>query len=104
MARVFFVTGSAGLVGYLQHRSTLRKAIGDSSNVPDASSRRSVGMSRQPCRGTSFVSSSRHDITVHATSGFLRCRCEKTRTCTGRHRIHFLLQEHHNHGRLSSFS
>ena len=42
MATVFFVTGSAWLVGYLQHRSTLRKAIGDSGNVLDTSSRRSV--------------------------------------------------------------
>ena len=44
MARVFFVTGSAGLVGYLQHRSTLRKSIGGSGNVLDTSSRRSVEM------------------------------------------------------------
>jgi hypothetical protein len=33
MARVFFVKGSAGLVSYLQYRSTLRKSIGDSGNV-----------------------------------------------------------------------
>jgi hypothetical protein len=46
----------------------------------------------------------KHDITVPATSGFLRSRNEKTTTCTGRHRIHFLLQERQNHGRLSSFS
>ncbi len=44
MARVFFVTGSAGLVGYLQHRSTLRNTVGDSGNVLDTSSRRSVEM------------------------------------------------------------
>ena len=44
MARVFFVTGSAGLVGYLQHRSTLRKSIDGSGNVLDTSSRRSVEM------------------------------------------------------------
>jgi hypothetical protein len=44
MARVFFVTGSAGLVSYLQHRSTLRKSIGDSGNVFGTSSRRSVEM------------------------------------------------------------
>ena len=44
MARVFFVTGSAGLVGCLQHRSTLRKSIGDSGNVLGISSRRSVEM------------------------------------------------------------
>ena len=44
MARVFFVTGSAGLVGYLQHRSTLRKSIGCSGNVLDTYSRRSVEM------------------------------------------------------------
>jgi len=44
MATVFFVTGSAWLVGYLQHRSTLRKAIGDSGNVLDTSSARSVEM------------------------------------------------------------
>jgi hypothetical protein len=44
MARVFFVTGSAGLVGHLEHRSTLRKSIGGSGNVLDAFSRRSVEM------------------------------------------------------------
>ena len=44
MATVFFVTGSAWLVGYLQHRSTLRKAIGDSGNVLGTSSTRSVKM------------------------------------------------------------
>jgi len=33
MATVFFVTGSAGLVGYLQYRGALRKSIGDSGNV-----------------------------------------------------------------------
>ena len=44
MARVFFVTGSAGLVGCLQHRSTLRKSIGDSGNVFGTSSTRSVEM------------------------------------------------------------
>jgi hypothetical protein len=44
MARVFFVTGSAGLVGCLQHRSTLRKSIGDSGNVLGTSSRRSAEM------------------------------------------------------------
>ena len=44
MARVFFVTDSAGLVGYLQHRSTLRKSIGCSGNVLDTSSTRSVEM------------------------------------------------------------
>jgi hypothetical protein len=42
MARVFFVTGSAGLVGYLQHRYALRKSIGCSGNVLVTSSRRSV--------------------------------------------------------------
>jgi hypothetical protein len=44
MARVLFVTGSAGLVGYLQHRSTLRKSIGGSGNVLGTFSRRSVEM------------------------------------------------------------
>ena len=44
MATVFFVTGSAWLVGYLQHRSTLRKSIGDSGNVLGTSSTRSVEM------------------------------------------------------------
>jgi hypothetical protein len=44
MAKIFFVTDSAGLVGYLQHRSTLRKSIGCSGNVLDTSSRRSVEM------------------------------------------------------------
>jgi hypothetical protein len=44
MARVFFVTGNAGLVGHLQHRGALRKSIGDSGNVLDTSSRRSVEM------------------------------------------------------------
>ena len=44
MARVFFVTGSAGLVGYLQHRYALRKSIGCSGNVLDTSSTRSVEM------------------------------------------------------------
>ena len=44
MARVFFVTGSAGLVGYLQHRGALQRSIGDSGNVLDTSSRRSVEM------------------------------------------------------------
>jgi hypothetical protein len=44
MAKVFFVTDSAGLVGYLQHRGALRKSIGESGNVLDTSSRRSVKM------------------------------------------------------------
>jgi hypothetical protein len=44
MARVFFVTDSAGLVGDLQHRVALRKSIGDSGNVLGTSSRRSVEM------------------------------------------------------------
>jgi hypothetical protein len=44
MARVFFVTGSAGLVGYLQHRGALQRSIGDSCNVLGTSSRRSVEM------------------------------------------------------------
>jgi hypothetical protein len=45
--------------------------------------------------------------TRHNRPGNLRLpplRGEKTRTYTGRHRTHFLLQERHNHGRLSSFS
>ncbi len=44
MARVFFVTGSAGLAGYLQHRSTPRKSNGGSGNVLGTSSIRSVEM------------------------------------------------------------
>jgi hypothetical protein len=44
MTRVFFVTGSAGLVGYLEHRSTLPKTIGDSGNVLGTSLTRSVEM------------------------------------------------------------
>jgi hypothetical protein len=44
MARVFFVTDSAGLVGDLQHRVALRKSIGDSGNVVNTSSRRSMEM------------------------------------------------------------
>ena len=44
MARVFFVTGSAGLVGYLQHRGALQKSIGGSGNVLGTSSRRSAEM------------------------------------------------------------
>jgi hypothetical protein len=44
MASVFFVTGSADLVGYLQHRDVLRKSIGCSGNVLGTSSRRSVEM------------------------------------------------------------
>jgi hypothetical protein len=44
MARGFFVTGSAGLVGNLQHRGALRKSIGDSGNALDTSSRRSAKM------------------------------------------------------------
>jgi hypothetical protein len=44
MARVFFVTGSAGLVGYLEHRSALRKSIGDSDNALGTSSTMSVEM------------------------------------------------------------
>ena len=44
MATVFFVTGSAWLVGYLQHRSTMRKSIGGSGNVLDTSSARYVEM------------------------------------------------------------
>jgi hypothetical protein len=42
MARVFFVMGSAGLVGYLQHRGNLRKSIGDSRIVLNSSLMRSV--------------------------------------------------------------
>ena len=44
MARIFFVTGSAGGVGVetLQHRSTLRKLNGGSRNVLNTSSTRSV--------------------------------------------------------------
>ena len=44
MARDFFVTDSAGLVGDLQHRVALRKSIGDSGNVVNTSSRRSMEM------------------------------------------------------------
>lgn len=44
MARVFFVTDSAGLVGDLQNRDALRKSIGCSCNVLDTSSTRSVEM------------------------------------------------------------
>ena len=44
MATVFFVTGSAGLVGYLQLRGTLRKSIVGSGNVLGTSSKRSVEM------------------------------------------------------------
>jgi hypothetical protein len=44
MARDFFVTDSAGLVGDLQHRVALRKSIGDPGNAPDTSSRRSMEM------------------------------------------------------------
>ncbi len=51
MATVFFVTGSAGLVGYLQHRGALRKLIGGSGNVLDTSSRRSVEMIAATVRG-----------------------------------------------------
>jgi hypothetical protein len=31
----------------------------------------------------------RQNVTVPKASGFLRCRSEKTTTCTGRHRSHF---------------
>jgi len=44
MARVFFVKGSAGLVGHIQHRGALQRSIGDSGNVLDTSSARSVEM------------------------------------------------------------
>jgi len=50
MATVFFVTGSAGLVGNLQLRSTLRKSIGGSRNVPGTSSRKSVEMISESIR------------------------------------------------------
>jgi hypothetical protein len=42
MAKVFFVTGSAGQVGYLQHWGALRKSIGRSSNALNTSSTTSV--------------------------------------------------------------
>ena len=42
MAKVFFVTGSAGQVGYLQHRCALRKSHGSSRSVLNTSSRGSV--------------------------------------------------------------
>jgi hypothetical protein len=44
MATVYFVTGSAGLVDYLQHQDALRKSIGCSGNVLCTFSRRSVEM------------------------------------------------------------
>ena len=62
MARVNFVVGSNDGIG----------------TVPITSSTRFDGNRRKPGGGTAFVSTSRHDITVHATSGFLRCRSEKT--------------------------
>ena len=44
MATVFLVTGSAGLVGYLQHKDTLRKSNGGSRSVLNTFSTRSVKM------------------------------------------------------------
>jgi len=44
MVRVFLVTGSDGLADYLPNRNVLRKSIGCSGNVLDASSKRSVEM------------------------------------------------------------
>ena len=87
MARILFVTGSAGGIGVgnLQHRGVLRKSNGGSRNVLSTSSTRSVKVIAATI-WRNFVRSRLK--TLHnrpRTSGFLRCRSEKTATCTGTH-------------------
>ena len=67
MARILFVTGSAGGVGVgnLQHRGALRKSNGGSRNVLNISSARSVKVIAAPI-WRNFVPGLSYDITVHA--------------------------------------
>jgi hypothetical protein len=84
MTRILLVTDSASGVGVgnLQHRGTLLKSNGGPGDAFDTSSTRSVEVIAATIWRNLVRLQLRHNITVHATSGFLRCRNEKTATCT----------------------
>jgi hypothetical protein len=91
--RVTFVTGSAGAgaggvgvgVGNLQHRGALRKSNGGSRNVLSTSSTRSVKVIAATIWRNLVCSQLKTQHNRPRTSGFLRCRSEKTSTFTGTH-------------------